>query len=262
MFLPRGGTPRRPGGAEVHRGHGRRVVTPILVMLGAACGLGPPAPGEGAMAHDTRSADEMVRTQLVARDISDPAVIDAMRAVPRDEFVPDALKKDAYRDSPLPIGHGQTISQPYIVALMTQLGRASRATRALDVGTGSGYQAAVLARIVDEVYSIEIVCDLADEARDRLGRLGYGNVTVRCGDGYAGWPEHAPFDVIIVAAAPEEIPQPLIDQLAIGGRLVIPVGGSHQELVVVERTDDGTLQQFTAGGVRFVPMTGTAERER
>jgi protein-L-isoaspartate(D-aspartate) O-methyltransferase len=144
---------------------------------------------------------------------------------------------------------------------MTQIARAPRAERALDVGTGSGYQAAVLGEIVGEVYSIEIVCDLAEAARERLGRLGYENVTVRCGDGYAGWEEHAPFDVIIVAAAPRHVPQPLIDQLAIGGRLVIPVGGSHQELVVVERSDDGSVRQFTAGGVRFVPMTGEAERE-
>jgi protein-L-isoaspartate(D-aspartate) O-methyltransferase len=235
------------------------MMSPLL--LTTACGFGSlSSPGEDD-ARMARARDQMVRTQLVSRDISDPDVLAAMRAVPRHLFVPPQYRDQAYQDSPLPIGHGQTISQPYIVALMTQIARSPRASRALDVGTGSGYQAAVLAEIVDEVFSIEIVCDLAEEADERLSRLGYDNVTVRCGDGYAGWEEHAPFDVIIAAAAPREIPQPLIDQLADGGRLVIPVGGSHQELVVVERTEDGSVQQFTAGGVRFVPMTGRAERE-
>lgn len=201
---------------------------------------------------------KMVREQLAARDITDPAVLEAMSEVKRHLFVPEELRSRAYWDQPLPIGHDQTISQPYIVALMTQLGRASSADKALDVGTGSGYQAAVLSRLVEEVYSIEIICELAEQARGRLDRLGYDNVTVRCGDGYAGWPEQAPFDVIIVAAAPNEVPQPLIDQLAPGGRLVIPVGDVHQELVVIEKHEDGSIERHAYGGVRFVPMTGRA----
>lgn len=223
-----------------------------LVLLGlvAAC---------GSRAEDAAAARErMVKRQLAARDITDQAVLDAMNTVERHRFVPDALESAAYDDTPLPIGHDQTISQPYIVALMTQLSRASSARKALDVGTGSGYQAAVLSHLVDEVYSIEILCELADEARERLDRLGYDNVTVRCGDGYAGWPEQAPFDVIIVAAAPNEVPEPLIEQLAPGGRLVIPVGDLHQELIVIAKHEDGSIERHAYGGVRFVPMTGKA----
>ncbi len=231
-----------------------------LLLLSAACGFGPIATPNGDAGRFTRLREDMVRRQLIARDITDESVLAAMRRVPRHEFVPGAMRDQAYQDSPLSIGFGQTISQPYVVALMTQLSRASGGKRALDVGTGSGYQAAILAELVDQVYSIEIVCDLADQAEARLRELRFENVTVRCGDGYAGWEEHAPFDVIIVAAAPLKIPQPLIDQLAPGGRLVIPVGDAHQELVVVERSVDGSVHQFTAGGVRFVPMTGEAAR--
>jgi protein-L-isoaspartate(D-aspartate) O-methyltransferase len=204
----------------------------------------------------------MVERQLGGRDITDPGVLDAMRSVPRHRFVPGHLRGAAYQDSPLPIGHGQTISQPYIVALMTQLARAAPGKVALDVGTGSGYQAAVLAEIVERVYSVEIVCELADEAARRLDALGYDNVTTRCGDGYAGWEEHAPFDVIIVAAAPEAVPEPLVGQLAPGGRLVIPVGDMHQELLVIEKREDGSIERFSHGGVRFVPMTGEAQEGR
>jgi len=238
----------------------RGVLSMSVLLTCAACGFGPMTSSNGDAGRHARLREEMVRRQLIARDITDDGVLAAMRRVPRHEFVPPDMRDQAYQDAPLSIGFGQTISQPYVVALMTQLTRASRGKRALDVGTGSGYQAAVLAEVVDQVYSIEIVCDLAEQATERLGQLEYDNVTVRCGDGYAGWEEHAPFDVIIVAAAPREIPQPLIDQLAPGGRLVIPVGEAHQELVVVERTADGSVHQFTAGGVRFVPMTGEAER--
>ena len=175
------------------------------------------------------------------------------------QFVPRSIRDHAYDDRPLPIGEGQTISQPYIVALMTEAVRPQPTFRALDVGTGSGYQAAILAELVDQVYSIEIVASLAAEATDRLAELGYENVEVRHGDGYRGWPEHAPFDVIIVAAAPKKIPQPLIDQLAPGGRLVIPVGESIQELVVVEKQSDGKIKRSRITGVRFVPMTGEAQ---
>jgi len=194
------------------------------------------------------------------RAISDPRVLEAMGRVPRHLFVPKKLRDLAYADRPLPIGEGQTISQPYIVALMTEVVRPQETFRALDVGTGSGYQAAILAELVADVYSIEIVASLAQEAADRLVELNYENIEVRQGDGYRGWPEYAPFDVIIVAAAPTEIPQPLIDQLAPGGRLVIPVGGQIQELVVVEKLASGDTRRERITGVRFVPMTGQAQR--
>ncbi len=205
----------------------------------------------------------MVAQQLRAprnsrRPITDPRVLEAMACVPRHEFVAPRLQAQAYDDNPLPIGHGQTISQPYIVALMTEAVRPQPGHRALDIGTGSGYQAAVLGELVKDVYSIEIVGPLAREAADRLGLLGYDNVTVRHGDGYQGWPDMAPFDVIVVAAAPTQIPQPLIDQLALGGRLVIPVGAERQELVVLEKMVDGSLRRSSIAGVRFVPMTGEA----
>jgi protein-L-isoaspartate(D-aspartate) O-methyltransferase len=203
----------------------------------------------------------MVDQQVLGRDIRDPAVLRAMSLVPRHEFVPERLRDEAYADEALPIEHRQTISQPYVVALMTQLARPTAASRALDVGTGSGYQAAVLADICQQVYSIEIVGPLAVQARARLERLGYRNVEVRQGDGFQGWPEHAPFDVIIVAAAPRQIPQPLIDQLAPGGRLVIPVGDHLQYLHVVERRPDGSVHQWREIPVAFVPMTGKAQQQ-
>jgi protein-L-isoaspartate(D-aspartate) O-methyltransferase len=201
----------------------------------------------------------MVDRQLRSRDISDPRVLEVMGQVPRHLFVPEPLRERAYSDGPLPIGLEQTISQPYIVALMTQLARPRPEARALDIGTGSGYQAAILAELVETVYSIEILCPLADAARARLKALGHANVEVRCGDGYRGWPEHAPFDLIILAAAPDHIPEPLIEQLAPGGRLVLPVGGFSQELVVVEKGTDGTVTKDRIIPVRFVPMTGEAE---
>jgi protein-L-isoaspartate(D-aspartate) O-methyltransferase len=182
-----------------------------------------------------------------------------MRRVERHRFVPAAARDAAYGDQPLPIGHGQTISQPYIVALMTELARVGPGARVLEVGTGSGYQAAVLSLLAKEVYSIEIVAPLAAEAGLRLAALGYANVEVRAGDGYRGWPDRAPFDAILVTAAPPEIPRPLLDQLAVGGRLVAPVGAEWgvQELVVVERTPAG-LKRRAVAPVRFVPMTGEA----
>lgn len=236
----------------------------LLVLLGAtalACGLSPSGAGAEDESRFARQREQMVRTQMESRDINEPLVLAAMRKVPRHLFVPSDIRSSAYQDSPLPIGHDQTISQPYIVALMTQLAKAAPGKKALDVGTGSGYQAAVLGEICAKVYSIEILCDLATQAEQRLNVLGYKNITVKCGDGYAGWPEAAPFDVIIVAAAPRDVPQPLIDQLAPGGRLVIPVGSVHQELLVVEKGQDGSVRRIAAGGVRFVPMTGQAEKE-
>jgi len=183
-----------------------------------------------------------------------------MRTVPRHEFVPEAWRPFAYDDGPLPIGHKQTISQPYIVAVMTELAALPENGRVLEVGTGSGYGAAVLAHVTKDVYTIEILEPLANHARDTLKRLGYTNVQVRHGDGYRGWPEHAPFDAILVTAAPEKVPEPLKEQLKIGGRLVLPVGirNQRQELRVITRTRQGFRDEFVFG-VKFVPMTGEAE---
>ena len=204
----------------------------------------------------------MVEEQLLGRNINNSRVLCSMQNVPRHEFVPKDLRSRAYADGPLAIGKGQTISQPYIVALMTQLAGPESDSRVLDVGTGSGYQAAVLAEIVDHVDSIEIVESLAEESRKRLPRLGYENVDVRTGDGYRGWPEHAPYDVIIVAAAPDHVPQPLVDQLAPGGRLIIPVGQRVQKLTIVEKNDDGSIEKSNVAPVAFVPMTGAAQPGR
>ncbi len=213
----------------------------------------------------TEARQRMIDRDLLGRDIRDQRVLEAVARVPRHDFVSESQQHRAYEDRPLPIGHGQTISQPYIVALMTQLAQPGKKSRALDIGTGSGYQAAVLGELCDEVYGIEIVEPLAEAARKRLEELGYKNVTVRAGDGYRGWPDKAPFDVIIVAAAPEHVPKPLTDQLAKGGRLVIPVGGRWwaQELLVIEKQEDGTLRRRKVAPVAFVPMTGEAQkRER
>jgi protein-L-isoaspartate(D-aspartate) O-methyltransferase len=198
----------------------------------------------------------MVEGQLKERRIDDPNVLRAMGSVRRHLFVPERYRSMAYEDKPLSIGHGQTISQPYIVSLMTQLAEVEPEDRVLEVGTGSGYQAAVLARLAREVYTVEIVQELADTARKRLEKLGYDNVLVRTGDGFHGWPEQAPFDAIVVTAAPPEIPAPLKEQLARGGRLVIPVGEMWQELKVVKKTGNGTMKESTVIPVRFVPMTG------
>lgn len=203
----------------------------------------------------------MVEQQLANRDIDDERVLAVMKRIPRHEFVPETLQHRAYDDSPLPVGHGQTISQPYIVALMTQLADPERNKKALDVGTGSGYQAAVLAELVKSVHSIEIVEPLATEARERLDRLGYP-VKVKHGDGYQGWPAEAPFDIIIVAAAPDHIPQPLVDQLAVGGKMVIPVGARYQKLLVIEKQLDGTAVEKSIAPVAFVPMTGPAHDDQ
>jgi protein-L-isoaspartate(D-aspartate) O-methyltransferase len=202
---------------------------------------------------------DMVERQIAARDVKDKRVLEAMRKVERHKFVPPSQVPYAYYDQPLPIGEGQTISQPYIVALMTELLEPKPTDTVLEVGTGSGYQAAVLADLVKEVYSIEIVPSLAESAKERLERLGYKNVVVKAGDGYQGWKEHAPFDGIIVTAAPDHVPQPLVDQLKEGGRLVIPVGDFFQELIVITKTKTG-IQKRTSIPVRFVPMTGEAEK--
>lgn len=207
-----------------------------------------------------RRRDRMVRHQIEAREITDPRVLAAMRKVPRHEFVPAELVDSAYEDGALPLKMGQTISQPYIVAYMTQALELTGTERVLEIGTGSGYQAAVLAEIVPEVYTIEIIPELQQHAAAVLARLGYKNVHFRVGDGYMGWPEQAPFDRIIVTAAPEEIPQPLIDQLKEGGRLVIPVGGWTQEITIVDKERTGITRRSTIP-VRFVPMTGKAQED-
>jgi protein-L-isoaspartate(D-aspartate) O-methyltransferase len=211
--------------------------------------------------NDPRSRErlEMVNYQIRRRGIKDQRVLEAMASIPRHLFVPPKLHNQAYDDRPLPIGFGQTISQPYIVALMTELVRPERGDRALDIGTGCGYQAAVLSELVDQVYSIEILEPLVNEASSRLRQLGHNNVEVRHGDGYQGWAEHAPFQIIIVAAAPDHVPQPLVDQLAPNGRMVIPVGRGSQELQLIEKSADGRLRHTNITAVAFVPMTGIAE---
>lgn len=209
-----------------------------------------PASTEAAAAR-TRMVDD----QLAARDIKDPRVLDAMKRVPRHEFVPEALRDRAYIDSPLPIGHEQTISQPYIVAFMSEALQLEPSHRVLEIGTGSGYQAAILGELAKEVYTIEIVAPLADGARETLKRLGYTNIHVRTGNGYLGWPEEAPFDRVMVTAAPDSVPQPLIDQLKVGGLMAIPVGIGDQELRILRRTQSG-LETIRTLPVRFVPMTG------
>jgi len=201
---------------------------------------------------------KMVIEQIEARGIRDARVLEAMRRVPRHELVPAELRERAYQDRALPIGHDQTISQPYIVAVMSEALALRPGDRVLEVGTGSGYQAAVLAELCSEVYTIEIVPELAARARTDLTRLGYQNVRVRQGDGYRGWPEYAPFDAVLVAAAPDHVPEALVEQLALGGRLVIPVGGPAQELVLLTRTEEGVERQ-TLMPVLFVPMRGEAE---
>ncbi len=197
----------------------------------------------------------MVAGQVASRGVCTAAVLAAMRQVPRHLFVPPDLRPGAYADHPLPIGRGQTISQPYIVALMTELARATPSDRALEIGTGSGYQAAVLSRVVSHVFSLEIDGHLGRQAAERLARLGYANVTVLKGDGYEGLASEAPFDIVIVTAAPSRVPQALVDQLAPGGRLVIPVGDRYtQELSVVEKLADGGTSTRTVTPVVFVPM--------
>src|SRR5687767_207547 len=204
--------------------------------------------------HFAQQRERMVAEQLAGRDIRDPRVLDAMRKVPRHQFVPASRRSNAYEDSPLPIGRDQTISQPYIVAYMTQALELKPTHKVLEIGTGSGYQAAVLSELAAQVYTIEIVGELATRATEALAAAGYRNVHVRHGDGYAGWPEHAPFDAIMVTAAPDHVPEPLVQQLAAGGRMIIPVGDRYQELRLIQKTDKGLVERSTIP-VRFVPLT-------
>jgi protein-L-isoaspartate(D-aspartate) O-methyltransferase len=198
-------------------------------------------------------ADRMVDNQIVSRGVSDPDVIRVMKNTPRHRFIPAHLRDHAYNDHPLPIGSGQTISQPYIVALMTEYLQLTGSEKVLEIGTGSGYQAAVIAQLADTCYSIEVVKDLAREAADKLDVMGYDNVVVRWGDGYKGWPQHAPFDRIIITAAPPKIPEELVEQLAVGGRMVLPVGEHFQELILITKTKKG-IHRKDIIPVRFVPM--------
>jgi protein-L-isoaspartate(D-aspartate) O-methyltransferase len=233
------------------------LVVAILLLLSSAAFPGPNdaeyAGLRNEMVEEVAAYGEAGQPQEFSAD-----VLQAMAEVPRHEFVPEGSRRFAYDNRPLPIGHGQTISQPYIVALMTELSEPDADDTVLEIGTGSGYQAAILGALVSRVYSIEIIEPLASEARERLGRLGFANVTTRLGDGYYGWEEHAPFDAIVVTAAASHVPPPLIAQLKRGGRMVIPVGGRFltQQLLLIEKTMNDEIVTRQIAAVRFVPLTG------
>ena len=239
----------------------KNLLLAVLLALNASCGSASPDQAT-ASARPRQDIDfeqarrRMVEAQIEARGVTDSRVLEAMLRVPRHEYVPERYRAFAYSDNPLPIEFGQTISQPYIVALMTELVQAEPGDRILEIGTGSGYQAAVAAELVSEVYSIEIIPELALSAADRLERLGVSNVVVRAGDGYLGWPEYAPFDGILVTAGAEHIPEPLVEQLKPGARMIIPVGDSLsvQILRVVEKLPGGGVEITDDIAVRFVPF--------
>ena len=240
------------------RGPRRPAARAALVAAAAAVLLAPLA----AHGQDDERAlrRRMVAEQVAGRGVDDPRVLAAMAEVPRHLFAPEADLATAYTDRPLAIGYGQTVSQPYVVALITSLAELGPGDRVLEIGTGSGYHTAVLSRVAGRVYSIEIIEPLAREAARRLARLGYDNIELRVGDGYQGWAEEAPFDAIVLTAAPPRIPQPLIDQLRIGGRMVVPVGGTIQDLQVLTRTREG-LEKRTVIPVRLQPMTGQVRED-
>jgi protein-L-isoaspartate(D-aspartate) O-methyltransferase len=229
----------------------------LLLTASVQGGIGLQRPAADFQAERLR----MVNEQLKGRDIRDPRVLDAILKVPRHLFVPEPLRPEAYRDSPLPIGYDQTISQPYIVAFMTQALDVQSDHRVLEIGTGSGYQAAVLGLIANRVYTIEIIAPLATRARETLTGLGYRNIEVRTGNGYLGWPEHAPYDRIMVTAAPDEVPPALVQQLKVGGLMAIPVGTVTQQLRILRRTATA-METLSTLAVRFVPMTGKPSRPR
>ena len=222
------------------------------VAFATACGAAP-ADQQRSDVDWERDRREMVREQIRARGITSPRVLDAMTKIPRHLFVPEPQRRDAYGDYPLPIGYGQTISQPYIVGFMTDALRIEPSHRVLEIGTGSGYQAAILGALAREVYTIEIVEPLAERARATLSSLGHTNVHVLAGDGYRGWPEHAPYDRVMVTAAPPEVPPALVDQLRVGGLMAVPVGTGVQELRILRKTESG-LEVLDRLDVRFVPM--------
>lgn len=224
----------------------------LLVVAGVAGGAGVrPLDAEDLWSAQRRSMVDDLRQ----RGIKEPAVLEAMGKVPRHLFVPDSVRSQAYQDQPLALGAGRSIYQPYVVALMTSLLHLDKGDKVLEVGTGTGYHAAVLSRIAREVYSIEIVGPVATQASQRLRTLGYNNIEVRVGDGYQGWADKGPFDAILISAAPPHIPKPLIDQLRVGGRMVVPLGGVLQDLLVITKTEDG-LERRTVIPVRLTPMTG------
>jgi protein-L-isoaspartate(D-aspartate) O-methyltransferase len=237
----------------------RRIWQWLAVAVLAAGGCGQKAPPVSDFAAQRQ---RMVQQQLMTRGINDSRVLGAMAKVPREEFVAPESRVASYEDGPLPIGYGQTISQPYIVAFMTEQLRPKPSDRVLEVGTGSGYQAAILAELVSEVYSIEIVEPLAKIAEATLQRLGYKNVHVKIGDGYKGWPEEGPFDAIIVTCAPDKVPQPLVDQLKHDGRMVIPVGDRFAQQLYLLEKKSGQLKQSATLPVRFVPMTSEAAKPK
>lgn len=210
----------------------------------------------------SKKREEMVRYQIEERGITDSKTLSAMRKVKRHLFVPEAVRGSAYADHPLPIGEGQTISQPYIVAFMTSALELKGNEKVLEIGTGSGYQAAILAEIVDSVFTIEIICSLAERAEKLLKELDYKNIVVKCGDGYKGWIEHSPFDAIIVTCAPDDIPQPLIDQLKDGGKMIIPVGDSFPQSLVLVTKKGNKIEKKDLLPVAFVPMTGEAQKKK
>ncbi|MFP4114246.1 MAG: protein-L-isoaspartate(D-aspartate) O-methyltransferase [Spirochaetota bacterium] len=249
-----------------------RAAVALALLFGPALPLWPGGANEPTVDAPAPTAEEsaggyagertrLVESSILGEGITDPAVLEAMRSVRRHEFVPPEYRSASYQNRPLPIGHGQTISQPYVVAYMTEVLELDSQSTVLEVGTGSGYQAAVLGEIVDLVHSIEIIEPLAESAAERLDRLGHGNVVVHQGDGYFGWEAGAPYDAIIVTAAAGHIPPPLLDQLATGGRMVIPVGPIHavQQLILVEKARDGSVSTTQLLPVRFVPMTGRAQ---
>ena len=248
----------------VKKSRDRRSMNPplafLLLMIGVwaiISGCGNEAMTQGNDHTRQVERDRMVDTQIVPGGVTDRAVVAAMRRVPRHRFMPESESEDAYGDFPISIGHEQTISQPFIVAYMTQALQLKPDEKVLEIGTGSGYQAAILAELVSKVFTIEIVEPLAARAKEVLAELGYRNVIVRTGDGYQGWPEESPFDAIILTAAPKQVPSPLLEQLAVGGRLIVPVGAYPQRLLLIRRTEEG-YQETELLPVAFVPMTGRA----
>lgn len=233
-------------------------LVPLLAFIIPALSMCT-SPQAGEQRDPSVDRRRMVDQQLRVRGIKDPRVLAAMEKVPRHLFIPEEVRDQAYGDYPVAIGHGQTISQPYIVAFMTEALEVTGDHRVLEIGTGSGYQAAILGELAGEVYTMEIIEPLAQSARETLERLGYKNVHVRAGNGYEGWPEHAPYDRIMVTAAPEEVPPALVEQLKVGGLMAIPVGSFFQELRILRRTAEGT-ETIKTLPVRFVPMTGKKER--
>ena len=229
----------------------------LLLLLGASC-----KPAQISAREFTVEREQMVKEQIAIRGVTDERVLRAMRKVPREQFVPEQIRGQSYSDGPLPIGYDQTISQPFVVAFMTEKLGLHPTDRVLEIGTGSGYQAAILAELAAKVYTIEIVEPLGKRAAQTLQRLGYKNVQVKIGDGYRGWPEHAPFDAVIVTCAPDHVPQPLVEQIKEGGRIIIPVGPAGDQTLYLLEKKNGRLERRNVLPVSFVPMTGEASRPR